>query len=349
VQHLICHVNLARGFRGGERQTELLIRHLAGLGVTQMLVGRRHEPLLERLSDVADLSLRPEIGNALGALRGARGATVIHAHESHGAHGAYLRHLLSGTPYLITRRVMNVPGSDFFTHRVYRHAAVVAAISQPVAAVIEAYEPSARTTVIPSVPADLAAEPAEVEKLRKRFAGRFLIGHVAALDHRTKGQMHVIEAARRLADRCPEILFLLIGGGADERWLREEARGLNNLEFTGFVDNVGDFLAVLDLLILPSLTEGLGSILLDAMQFGVPVIASRVGGVPEIVIDGETGLLIEPASAEALASAIQALLADERRRCAFGEAGRRFVLRHTAAGMARRYVDVYAAIAGGPG
>ena len=139
MQRSICHVNLARGFRGGERQTELLIRHLAESGIRQTLVGRRGEPLLQRLQRVPDLRLRPAAGNALGALSGTRGATIVHAHESHGAHGAYLRHLLSGTPYLITRRVMNAPGGDFFTHRVYRNASLVAAISRPVADVIQRY------------------------------------------------------------------------------------------------------------------------------------------------------------------------------------------------------------------
>ena len=65
--------------------------------------------------------------------------------------------------------------------------------------------------------------------------------------------------------------------------LKAAAAGLSNLTFTGFVDNVGDYLAAFDIFILPSNREGIGSILLDAMEQGLPVIASRVGGVPDIV------------------------------------------------------------------
>ena len=86
--------------------------------------------------------------------------------------------------------------------------------------------------------------------------------------------------------------------------LKAAAAGLSNLTFTGFVDNVGDYLAAFDIFILPSNREGIGSILLDAMEQGLPVVASRVGGVPDIVHDGENGLLIDPANPAQLRDAI---------------------------------------------
>ena len=88
------------------------------------------------------------------------------------------------------------------------------------------------------------------------------------------------------------------------RCCRSAAAGLSNLTFTGFVDNVGDYLAAFDVFILPSNREGIGSILLDAMEQGLPVVASRVGGVPDIVHDRKNGLLIDPASPAQLRDAI---------------------------------------------
>jgi hypothetical protein len=97
---------------------------------------------------------------------------------------------------------------------------------------------------------------------------------------------------------------MLVGGGDDEAMLRSAAAGLTNMTFTGFVDNVGDYLASFDVFVLPSNREGIGSILFDAMEAGLPVVASRVGGVPSIVHDGETGFLIDAASPDQLRAAI---------------------------------------------
>jgi glycosyltransferase involved in cell wall biosynthesis len=82
---------------------------------------------------------------------------------------------------------------------------------------------------------------------------------------------------------------------------------MNNLEFVGFQSEVGTYLRLFDVFVYPSLTEGLGSTLLDAMQAGCPIVASDVGGIPEIVHDDEHGLLVPPGDATALRSAIDNL------------------------------------------
>ena len=107
---------------------------------------------------------------------------------------------------------------------------------------------------------------------------------------------------------------MLVGGGDDEAMLKSLAAGLSNVTFTGFVNNVGDYLAAFDVFVLPSNREGIGSILLDAMDRGLPVIASRVGGVPDIVHDDDNGILIEAGSVDQLRAAILALRADAGRR-----------------------------------
>jgi glycosyltransferase involved in cell wall biosynthesis len=114
----------------------------------------------------------------------------------------------------------------------------------------------------------------------------------------------------------------------------------------GFVDNVGDFLAAFDIFVLPSNREGIGSILLDAMERGLPVVASRVGGVPDIVRHGENGLLIDPASPEQLRDAVLTLAADPASRRAYGERGREFAKSFTSEAMCRKYLRIYESLLG---
>ena len=124
------------------------------------------------------------------------------------------------------------------------------------------------------------------------------------------------------------------------------AAGLRNLSFAGFVDNVGDYLAALDIFILPSNREGIGSILLDAMEQRLPVIATRVGGVPDIVHDGVNGLLIDPARPDLLKAAILELRARPERRRELGERGRELAQPFTAQAMAAKYLALYQAVVG---
>ena len=342
----VCHINLARGFRGGERQTELLIRNLGEEGLDQVLVARMGEPLIERLESAPGVRLLPVKGNALSALLAAGSATLIHAHESRAAHAAYLRYRLSRTPYIVTRRVSNVPHGDFFTRRVYRHAAMNACVAGSVGRILQAYEADVSTCVIHSAISQLDVDTFAVARLRAAYEGKFLVGHVGALDNKTKGQIYIIRAARELQHSYPHIHFLLIGGGADEDWLRKEARDLRNLSFVGFVNNVGDYLSILDILILPSNIEGIGGVLLDGMRFGLPVIASRVGGLPEIVHDGANGFLIQPHNPQQINEAILCLHDDDHLRRRMGKSGKEFVSEFTPDKMAKKYLDLYESVLG---
>ncbi len=101
----IAHVNVARGYRGGERQTELLIRALRGVDVEQVLVARRGAPLASRLADAAEV--RPVSGSTFSVASATADVELVHVHEGRSVYGAYLRWLLSRTPYVITRRVNN--------------------------------------------------------------------------------------------------------------------------------------------------------------------------------------------------------------------------------------------------
>jgi glycosyltransferase involved in cell wall biosynthesis len=336
----IIHVNVARGFRGGERQTELLIRELARQDIEQILVARAGEPLLEHVADL-HLATRAVSGSAWSVAEATREADIVHVHEGRSVYGAYFRNLLSSTPYVVTRRVDNPIRPHWLARRAYGAAAAVAAISPQVRDVVLALDPTLRVPVIHSSAGRFTVDEARAAAIRSARRGKFIVGNVAALDVAQKCQDQIIRVARELQASDPDIVFVLVGGGADEARLKEAARGLDNLEFAGFVDDVGSFLAAFDLFILPSRREGLGSTLLDAMERGLPIVASRVGGVPEIVHDGENGLLIDPERPDQLKAAILRLRAAKALRRKLGECGRRIAAGYTPGAMAAHYMDLY--------
>jgi glycosyltransferase involved in cell wall biosynthesis len=175
--------------------------------------------------------------------------------------------------------------------------------------------------------------------------GAPLVGEVARLCD-VKGQRELIEAIASV----PEARLVLVGAdlerdGAFEAELRREADRLgvrDRVVFAGRRDDVGGLLGQLDVVALPSWTEGLPLVLLEAMARGRAVVATSVGGTPEAVTDGETGLLVPPRDPEALAQAIRRLLADPDLRGRLGDAGRRRVAeRFSADAMCRRVLELY--------
>jgi glycosyltransferase involved in cell wall biosynthesis len=153
--------------------------------------------------------------------------------------------------------------------------------------------------------------------------GRPLIGTIARLIPQ-KGIQYLIEAAALLKNEAFDFRMLIVGDGPFRQQLEELAVGVGvreNLLFTGFRRDIPEIFAMIDLFVLPTLEEGMSIAVLEAMRAGKPVIASRVGGVPEIVTK-ETGILIRPADPKALAAAIQQLWSDAETRKRMGDAGR---------------------------
>ena len=307
----ICHLNLAPGYRGGERQTELLIRELAKRGLAQRLVVRRGNALVQRCDDVDGLEIREVAANPVAAGLAVRGSAVAHSHEGRTIYSGLLANWLFGIPYVVTRRMAAAQSPSYLRSKAYDKAARIVAISKAAAEKLKASHPGIDVIVVPSALTGFEVDEAKVRAIRAAHPGKILIGHTGALDHDVKGQSTIIEVAHLVAERHPDWQFILCGSGKDEERFREEIGALKNIELVGWVDNVGDYLASFDLFAFPSLSEGLGSSLLDAMQFGLPLVATRVGGIPDIVDDGDNGRLIEPENPEQLLAGIEDLLADE--------------------------------------
>ncbi|MBK1874742.1 glycosyltransferase family 4 protein [Marinobacter sp. 1-3A] len=304
----ICHVNLAGGFSGGERQTVNLIRELAREGATQTLVARPGSRLHTELATVDGLAFR----SCSHFLLGHKGGTwdLIHCHDGKSVYWAYIEYLLRKTPYIITRRVDNPLGKGRLTGSAYRLARRVVCLSRAIAASVEGRVPEANTVVIPSSFSGFKADGAETRSIRERYQGKRLVGQVGRLlEH--KGYQVTIEAARLLRKKKPDLAFVFLGEGPDEKQLKQRARDLDNVFFVGHQTNVGSWLAAMDVFVFPSLHEGLGSTVLDAMHQGVPVIGAKAGGIPDMIEHEVTGLLVAPGDAEELAAGIERLLEDK--------------------------------------
>lgn len=341
---LLTHINVAKGFRGGERQTELLVRELAKRGISQRVVVRRNQPLQERLAGLKRVEVVPlnkPFAAHLGAFRGG----FLHAHDGRGAHVAHWVHTMLGTPYVITRRVDNSPSGSWATRRMYSAANGVAVLSEAIERVMLNYNSALNTIRIPSASSNSAPNEIIVAQLRTEWSGKFVVGQVGALEDRHKGQSDLIKAARILLTEDTNWLFVLVGGGKDDAMLREASQDITEqVLFTGHVNNVADYLSAFDVMAYPSVHEGLGSTLLDAMGAGLPIVASNVDGIPEIVEHQREGLLVPPRDHVALAAALRRIRNESGLVDKLAAAGLDKAIGFTPSVMADRYLSWYKSV-----
>jgi glycosyltransferase involved in cell wall biosynthesis len=155
-----------------------------------------------------------------------------------------------------------------------------------------------------------------------------VLGTVSSLNPH-KGHTYLLEAATKVLEIFPTAQFLLVGDGRMKEELEIKAQNLNllsSIKFLGIRKDIPEILAVIDIFVLPSSSrEGLGISLLEAMAAEKPVVASDIGGIPEVVIDGETGFLVPPKNSHDLAGAIIELLKNPAKAALMGQQGRQRV------------------------
>lgn len=334
----IAHINLARGFRGGERQTVTLIQSLGEqyADLQQFLVCRADSPMREMLQNHAVSFVSAE--KQWQGHRAIADADCVHAHEAKAVHWAWLHHLIWQTPYILTRRVDFPLKNNFLGAKTYGAAHTVVAISQAVHDKVSAF--SQRVKMISDAYSKLPEKNQTIEFLKEKFEKKFVIGNVAALV-KEKGQLDLLAVARQFQTKHPDCAFIFLGKGEDEALFRQQSADLQNVHWLGFQTDVGSYLKVMDLFVFPSFTEGLGSALLDAMAYDVPIVASRVGGIPDIIQHENNGLLFEAGDVAALAQQIERMLQqpDFRQRCA--TQAKKQLLDFAPETMAKQYYEIY--------
>jgi glycosyltransferase involved in cell wall biosynthesis len=163
-----------------------------------------------------------------------------------------------------------------------------------------------------------------------------------------KGHIYLLQAARSILSAFPQVEFLFVGDGPDRASLEQATASLGltgNVRFAGQKSDMAAVYAGIDVLVMPSINEGMPMTLIEALAARRPIVATAVGDVPKLIRDGETGLLVEPRNPDALASAIVKLLSDPLLRLRFAEEGRNRVLAHFSANaMASQYRELYSQV-----
>lgn len=259
---------------------------------------------------------------------------LIHAHEfDANVQGAAVAAYL-GIPLVAT-----VHGKHYFWEKlrrrlayrwVSRHATMVAVSEDLKRFIVQNVGiDSARIPVLYNgVDVPLPPDPADIEACRREMnlpESDRVIGVVGNL-YPVKGHQYLIDAIPAVLGKYPNTSFLFAGRGHLESDLKQQVNRLGldkQVHFLGLRQDIPRILALLDVFVLPSLSEGLSMAILEAMMAGRPVIATRVGGNPEIVLDGETGFLVPSKDSHALAESLITLLKDRHLANQFGEKGKR--------------------------
>jgi glycosyltransferase involved in cell wall biosynthesis len=192
---------------------------------------------------------------------------------------------------------------------------------------------------------------ADVKEIRQSLnlpERSFIVGTVGRLTA-IKGHIHLLKAAVGLLTALPGVIFLFAGEGELHEDLSKFAadNGIaENVRFLGWRADVAALLSIVDVFVFPSLNEGMGKAVVEAMAMGKPVVASNVGGIPDLIIPGENGLLVPPADGTALAEAIMALYANPEKRKEMGEKGRGKALAYSSETMLNKINGLYESFIG---
>lgn len=337
----ILHVEGGRHLYGGAFQVLHLLRGLAARGHDNLLACPRDCALARAAEPVARVCGLPMHGDAdllmavrLRRLIRATHPDLVHLHSRIGADvmgGLAAR--LTGVPVIHTRRVDN-PEPPWRVALKYRLHDRVIAISEGIGQVLTGEGlPETKLRIVRSaVDWESYARPCDRGAILARLglpADALLIGVIAQLIPR-KGHRFLIEALPSLIETNPSLHARFFGQGplADDLRRQIADRGLaERVQLAGFRDDLTEILPCLDLVVHPVLMEGLGVSLLQAASAGVPIVASRAGGIPEAVREGENGLLVPPGDVPALRAAIGDLLVDPVRRRVLGAGGQALMAR----------------------
>lgn len=348
----ILHVDSGRSWRGGQRQVFLLATGLRDLGYRVLVVAPAGSPLIRRAERAGlptyRLTLRGEwdirSARELRAVAREWGANVVHAHDAR-SH-SIARFALLGKRKIrlvVTRRVAFPPKQVRLKYRYGVDAFI--AISHAVKEVmVRAGIPANRIDVVHSgVPLPQGMLPRNWRRECGWPASTVVCGIVGAMTQE-KGLDAISGIARRLPGEVFRRTRLILLGGKGKGGT--SVAGVEGFD-AGFVEEIHDAVAGLDVLWHPSSSEGLGTSVIDAMAIGVPPIAFAVGGLPEVIEDGKSGILVPPGDVGAFGRAAAELITNPALRARLGEGAKVRAREFDAKRMIERTAEVYDRVAAG--
>ena len=342
----MLHIDAGRSWRGGQRQVFLLATGLRDLGYRVLVVAPTGSPLIRRSEHAGlptyRLTMRGEwdirSARELRAVAREWSAGIVHAHDAR-SHSIARIALLGKrkTRLVVTRRVAFPPKQVRLKYRYGVDAFI--AISQAVRAVmIKAGVPAGLIEVVYSgVPAPQVRRQRNWRKERGWPPSSVVCGIVGAMTQE-KGLDLVGGIARRLPGELFRRTRLVLLGGKGKGGTT--VSGVEGFD-AGFVEEIHEAVAGLDVLWHPARSEGLGTSVIDAMALGVPPIAFAVGGLPEVIEDGRSGILVAPGDTAGFVRAAAALISDDGLRALLAEGARQRAREFDSKRMIERTAEVY--------
>ena len=361
----VLHIDTGSGWRGGQQQVFWLAQGLRERGLEQRLLARAGAPLAERIrrEGLEVVELAPtlvSLRNLRLLRRQADECDLLHAHDAHGHTLAWLA-CQSGTRratrLVVSRRVAFPVG--FFGRPKYAAADAYLAVSESARQqLLKAGVPASKVRVVhDGIPPPVCLPDAKRRaELRRHYGAEepaFLIGTLTSL-----APEKMLHQELDLLAALPSSVHFWLGRAAAETgaqsaeaalWQHAKQAGLEQrFRIFPLGDDLDEFLPCLDLFVYLSRSEGLGSAILRAMAYGLPVMASRVGGIPEIVRHQQTGLLVDHDSSNELSAGVRLLVDSSELRQRLGAAGREFVMAHATSDiMAARTAALYTELLSG--
>lgn len=361
-QKSIIHLSSAKSWRGGENQISLLMTALRTAGTSQILFAPKGSPLLAwakkhefQIISYTKSGPMPLLA-ALKLIRISKKMDQIiwHIHDSHAHNIAYIASAFfkAKTPWVLTRRVLLNNKKKGLSSKKYNHSSLkqIVGISKAVAFQLkESIHEPIPISVIPSCV--VVDSNLQKGKLRARYnltEDDIIVGYAAALtkekDHKT-----FLEVASRITSQVDRVYFVCMGapGNSSEGIAKELERNptlKSRLILTGFLPVPQSYMIDFDICLSTSISEGLGTAMLECMALGIPVVSTRSGGIEDWIISEENGFLAPIKDIEMLTIKTLHLIRNPELRAKIGRAGQRTALQYTPQEMAQKYIDTYNSI-----
>ncbi|CAN5496227.1 glycosyltransferase [soil metagenome] len=356
----ILHVSTPSTWRGGEQQVAYLAIALKAFSEKQQILTPIQSVLSQQLmhsgihlenfkrSGALDISLAKNITRICEKEK----IQIIHTHDSHAHSAAVISAAIFGnkTPVVVSRRVDFAISSSPLSIWKYNHSSVkkIICVSEAIKDITAPRIKDKSKLVVVHSGIDLHRyENLPIENiLRKEFKiseDKILIGNLSALaDH--KDYPTFIEVAAKLLHENLLLHFFIIGEGPERTKLENLIRSSqlqNNITLTGFRKDVPAVMSALDIFMITSKTEGLGTIVLEAFACKIPVVATKAGGIPELVIHEKTGLLAEPGDVDQLVNQVKHLIKNPRMKVELAENAANYVQQYSYENTAQKTFEIY--------
>jgi glycosyltransferase involved in cell wall biosynthesis len=355
----VLHVDTEYGWRGGQQQLAYLATTLDKQGITSAVAcqpaSSMEQYCRENKLNYYTVRMHGEwdllAGLQIARLCRQKGFTLLHLHCGHSVTlGLWAKLFASKLKLVATRRVDFQLNHRYFSRLKYANRLLnkIVCVSDEIRRIMlsAGIDENRLTTIHSGVDLSKYAHIRPPDDFRQQWSipsDAFIVGTIAAMVGH-KDYPTLLNAAKLVLEKNPKIFFCAVGDGPLEPEIRALAAKLNlgsRFIFAGYRTDVGNFLKSFDLFVLASNQEGLGTSILDAQAAGIPVVACASGGIPEMIIDGETGRLVPKENPAALSKAIFDLYDNDHKRLQLALAAQNSVVDFSIEKTVQRNVALY--------